>query len=592
MLQPLADARALFAHADYRRVWMIGGLSGIARWLEFVAIAIFAYELTHSPELVALLAVLRMVPYVMLGFLMGALADAIDRKRLLLASLSVMAATSAAMSALAISGRATYAAAAVVVMVAGAFWTTDMPVRRRLLVDAVEGGNVAAALGFDNATMYATRALGPLIGGATYQALGIGGIYALIAASYLVCLWLAAGLRAGSEHQPSAAPARMGLGFLLPPRELILDRRFQVIMGVTLVYNLWCWPFVTMVPVIAQKDFALTPALVGALSACDGLGGTLGALAVGLLAGQRTLFRFYYLGTLSFLLLVLALSLHLTVGTAIGVLLLLGRGCRQLLVDAVCAGLHHRPARDARPRHRRAVDLHRLIHARPLAHRPAVRAAGLRRRHAHHGGRRHCRNAGAGDPVVAHARAARRIVEGPGDRSRGLRIAYNRDRPAQIEPLIQSCSCFFCVSAPTRSADLLAVLEDHQRRHRLDVIFLRHFRVLVDVELGDLDLALHLGRHLLQRRRHGLARPAPLGEEIDQHRLGRLAALPSRSSRPTRRASLPSALDQSPWVMADCGGQESVGRNVGRPPSGVKARRVELPEPLLLRRRASSSESP
>jgi len=324
LLQPLADARVLFAHADYRRVWMIGGLSGIARWLEFVAIAIFAYELTHSPELVALLAVLRMVPYVMLGFLMGALADAIDRKRLLLASLSVMAATSAAMSALAISGRATYAAAAVVVMVAGAFWTTDMPVRRRLLVDAVEGGNVAAALGFDNATMYATRALGPLIGGATYQALGIGGIYALIAGSYLVCLWLAAGLRAGSEHQPSAAPARIGLGFLLPPRELILDRRFQVIMGVTLVYNLWCWPFVTMVPVIAQKDFALTPALVGALSACDGLGGTLGALAVGLLAGQRTLFRFYYLGTLSFLLLVLALSLHLTVGTAVGVLLLLG----------------------------------------------------------------------------------------------------------------------------------------------------------------------------------------------------------------------------------------------------------------------------
>jgi MFS family permease len=324
LLQPLADARVLFAHADYRRVWMIGGLSGIARWLEFVAIAIFAYELTHSPELVALLAVLRMVPYVMLGFLMGALADAIDRKRLLLASLSVMAATSAGMSVLATSGRATYAAAAVVVMVAGAFWTTDMPVRRRLLVDAVEGGNVAAALGFDNATMYATRALGPLIGGATYQVLGIGGIYALIAGSYLVCLWLAAGLRAGSEHQPSAAPARMGLGFLLPPRELILDRRFQVIMGVTLVYNLWCWPFVTMVPVIAQKDFALTPALVGALSACDGLGGTLGALAVGLLAGQRTLFRFYYLGTLSFLLLVLALSLHLTVGTAIGVLLLLG----------------------------------------------------------------------------------------------------------------------------------------------------------------------------------------------------------------------------------------------------------------------------
>ena len=54
-----------------------------------------------------------------------------------------------------------------------------MPVRRRLLVDAVSVERVPAALGFDNATMYATRALGPLLGGATYQVLGISGIYAL-----------------------------------------------------------------------------------------------------------------------------------------------------------------------------------------------------------------------------------------------------------------------------------------------------------------------------------------------------------------------------------------------------------------------------
>ena len=67
----LADTRLLFAQADYRRIWAIGGLTGVARWLEFVALAIFAYEITHSPELVALLAVLRMVPYVLLGFFMG-----------------------------------------------------------------------------------------------------------------------------------------------------------------------------------------------------------------------------------------------------------------------------------------------------------------------------------------------------------------------------------------------------------------------------------------------------------------------------------------------------------------------------------------
>jgi MFS family permease len=189
--QPFADARALFALADYRRVWVIGGLTGIGRWLEFVATAIFVYQLSGSPKLVALHAVLRMLPYIVLGFLMGALADAINRKHLLVASLIAMVATSTIMVALTAAGAATYAAIAAAVMASGAFWTTDMPVHRRLLVDAVDGGRVAAALGFDNSTMYATRALGPALGGATYQFLGISGIYALIAASFVICLWLA-----------------------------------------------------------------------------------------------------------------------------------------------------------------------------------------------------------------------------------------------------------------------------------------------------------------------------------------------------------------------------------------------------------------
>jgi MFS family permease len=320
--QPIANARDLFAVADYRRIWAIGAFCGVARWLEFVAIAIFAYELTHSPELVALLAVLRMLPYVLLGFGMGALADAVDRKPLLVASLLAMALVSGAMALLTLSGTAGYALVAAATMASGAFWTTDMPVRRRLLVDAVGQNDIAAALGFDNSTMYAARALGPLIGGATYQFLGIEGIYALIAASYLACLLLATRLAAGSHAAPRAAGTRFR--FLLPPRDLLVDRRFQVIMGVTLVYNLWCFPFVSMVPVIAQKDFALVPILVGAMSACEGLGGTLGALIVASLAAERTLFRFYYLGTLSFLLLVFALSLHLTPETAVAVLLMLG----------------------------------------------------------------------------------------------------------------------------------------------------------------------------------------------------------------------------------------------------------------------------
>ena len=53
---PTADATAddapLFAIPDYRRGWLLGLLSGIVRWLEFLALGVFAYQLTESPPLV------------------------------------------------------------------------------------------------------------------------------------------------------------------------------------------------------------------------------------------------------------------------------------------------------------------------------------------------------------------------------------------------------------------------------------------------------------------------------------------------------------------------------------------------------------
>ena len=76
----------------------------------------------------------------LLGFLMGAVADVVDRKILLVATFATMTAASGTMLVVTALDAATYATAAAIVMVSGAFWTTDMPVRRRLLVDAVAAG--------------------------------------------------------------------------------------------------------------------------------------------------------------------------------------------------------------------------------------------------------------------------------------------------------------------------------------------------------------------------------------------------------------------------------------------------------------------
>ena len=130
---PFHAAGHLFARPDYRRLWVAGAVTGITRWLEFVALGIYAYELTRSAPMVALLAVIRMAPYVVLGFVIGALADRFDRRHLLMLASLMLALTSIGMAILTATGHASYAAVATATFIGGIFWTIDMPVRRRLV---------------------------------------------------------------------------------------------------------------------------------------------------------------------------------------------------------------------------------------------------------------------------------------------------------------------------------------------------------------------------------------------------------------------------------------------------------------------------
>lgn len=324
---PLANAFSsiggLFSIGDYRRLWSIGAGVGIARWLELIALSIFTWQLTQSPSHVAAIAIVRMLPYALFGFVVGSFADIADRRRLLVGVFVLALATSAGMVVLALSGHAAYWSVLAVSGILGFVWTTDMPIRRRLLVEAAGGERIASALGLDNSTQHATRALGPLISGAAYQLVGVAGIFALICLVYAACIvWALALSRPPAAKENAGWPSIASLLDL--PWELLRERKFQIVLGVTIVFNLWCFPLVGMIPVFAQRDLALGPAAVGALAACEGLGGVIGALGVGWVGSVATLFRFYYFGVLGFIATMAVLSLHLSLGSAVPLLLVLG----------------------------------------------------------------------------------------------------------------------------------------------------------------------------------------------------------------------------------------------------------------------------
>ncbi len=297
--------RELLRDPVFTRVWLIGGFSGVARWLEMLVFGVFAFELTGSPFLVALLIILRLMPLVVFGSIVGTLADRLPPRLLLLASLSVATLVSATLVLLFVLEIAQYWHVALATLATGVVWTTDMPVRRRILGDAAGTDRIALAMSLDSATNNATRMLGPLLGGVLYQWLGASGAFALSTGLFALGVAVTLGVPASVSAGVRGGAATKVLSDLLEAFAFAArDRDISRILLVTVVFNVWGFPFVSMIPVIGSGELTLSAGWIGGLAALEGGGAFLGALAIA--AGVRNAnFRgLYYFGTLAYLLLV------------------------------------------------------------------------------------------------------------------------------------------------------------------------------------------------------------------------------------------------------------------------------------------------
>src|SRR6516165_9896480 len=168
------EPRSFLATPSYLRLWFAGGIGNAMRWLELLVTGIFTWEVTQSTVLVALITVARSLPMLFIGTIAGVVGEVLNRKRLLVIQLLVMAASSAVLCALAFSAQIRVWHIALGGIVAGIVWAMELAVRRRMIGEVVTPDQVGPAVAFDSLTNSFARVLGPLAGGAAYQTLGFG----------------------------------------------------------------------------------------------------------------------------------------------------------------------------------------------------------------------------------------------------------------------------------------------------------------------------------------------------------------------------------------------------------------------------------
>jgi len=321
---PAEAARALVADGNFRRLWFAGTFSGVMRWLEMLAVAVYVHEVTGSAFLVSLMFVLRMLPLTLFSAFAGALGDRFSRRGLLMAGMTFMSVQSLVLAVLVLTDTVEIWHIGLSAVFGGLFWATEMPLRRTLMGEFAGPNRVGNAMSFEAITNNATRMAGPLIGGGLLALLGIQGAFLLGMIFYAISCGLMAVTRV--DHRPTAsggiravlANVAEGLGII---------RRSPALVGtlsITIVYNLWGYPFTAMVPVIARDVLGLGEFSVGLIASAEGLGALIGAVVVLLVAKPEIYRRLYIAGVLLNLLMVLAFS-H-TPWPVLAGLVLLGAG--------------------------------------------------------------------------------------------------------------------------------------------------------------------------------------------------------------------------------------------------------------------------
>ncbi|MGK5737974.1 MFS transporter [Micromonospora sp. URMC 103] len=279
--------------ADYRRIWLGNGIATFGFQFTAVAVPVEMYDLTRDSFWVGLLGVAGFLPLLVFGLWGGAVADARDRRLVLLGGSVLLWASTLGLLVQALLRVGSPVLLLVLVAVQSTAFAVTSPARSAILPKLVPQHLVPAASTLNYTTFTASSVVGPLAAGlifASWQTdVGLPVAYAVDAVLFTVSLW--ATLRLPSlppEPDPDGdgTPRRAGLASVVDGfRFLATTPVLLLSFGVDLIAMILAMPR-ALFPEIAHERFEGAGA-VGWLYAAIAIGSMLGGLTSGWIGRLR-----------------------------------------------------------------------------------------------------------------------------------------------------------------------------------------------------------------------------------------------------------------------------------------------------------------
>ena len=270
----------------FRRLWTASVLVAFSTWMERVAIGWLVLDATGSVFLAALSFALRKAPNLLLGLLAGAMADRVERRRLLMAVYLGRAAVFVGIGGVVAGELRSIWPLLLLVVLSASTHTFEMPATQALIGDIVGLRQAASAVGLHALGVRSVGLLGALSAGLLLESVGpaplfFGGALFLAVATAVVRSVRSVGRGSRVARRSVLRDALDGV------RTMARIPVVAMLLGLTLVVEIFAFSYQSLLPAVAKDVLLVGAAGLGTLTLAIGVGSIGGSAAVTMLGHRR-----------------------------------------------------------------------------------------------------------------------------------------------------------------------------------------------------------------------------------------------------------------------------------------------------------------
>ncbi|MGE0666407.1 MAG: MFS transporter [Sphingomonadales bacterium] len=269
----------------FRALWIATIVSNVGTWMHDVGAAWLMTSLTTDPLMVALVQAATTLPMFMFALPGGALADIVDRRKLLLAAQAWSLLSAGALAALTVAGLTDAWVLLALTFSLATAAALNAPAFQAIVPELVPRAALPQAVALNSLGVNISRAIGPALGGVIVAAAGPPAVFLLNAVSVLgvaAVLW-----RWRRARSPSSLPAERFVGALRAGGRYVRQSpELRTVLVRSTFFFLFASATWALLPVIARRDMGLGAAEYGGLLGFMGGGAVLGALLLPKLRGK------------------------------------------------------------------------------------------------------------------------------------------------------------------------------------------------------------------------------------------------------------------------------------------------------------------